>query len=237
MSHPVPFSHGVATAASPTLGKRQRPTTTSTSNTVCSPPPAKRPATASGKTTSKAETPAPVEFLQEVFMKSEKGKLALDENQGKMFAKPSQECIDAYDLIAVQAVRRGDTDKLRSLLDEGKSLDACNRFGESLIHMACRRGDLKIVKFLVYEARVRLDIRDDFGRTPLHDSCWTSKPNLELMDVLIKAAPIALLLAKDVRGHSPFHYARREHWPEWLQYLRERSDQLLNSLTSIQVVA
>ena len=57
------------------------------------------------------------------------------------------------------------------------------------------------------------------------------------MDVLIRAAPVELLLSKDVRGHSPFHYARREHWPEWLQFLRDRRELLMQKLSSLQVVA
>jgi len=94
---------------------------------------------------------------------------------------------------------------------------------------------VKVVKLLVLEFHVRVDVRDDYGRTPLHDACWTTTPNFELMDVLVEAVDPRLLLAEDVRGHTPFDYARREHWNEWLQFLKDRKERLQR--TELKVVA
>ena len=102
--------------------------------------------------------------------------------------------------------------------------------------MACRRGDVPIVKFMIEEADVKLTVKDDFGRTPLHDACWTPEPNFELMDVLLKNCSIDALLAEDVRGHTPFHYARQDHWPKWVDFFRERNDLLSQRLETFQVV-
>ena len=107
------------------------------------------------------------------------------------------------------------------------SMNACNTFGESLLHMACRRGDVSIVRLLVNEFKVRVEVRDDYGRTPLHDACWTTTPNFEVMDVLMGAVEARLLLAEDVRGHTPFDYARREHWDKWIRFLEERKAKLI----------
>lgn len=82
-----------------------------------------------------------------------------------------------------------------------------------------------MVKFLVEEANCSLWVRDDYGRTAMHDAAWSPKPNTELMDYLLQKVP-ELLLMSDVRGHTPFVYVRKEHWKEWIVFLQERQDKL-----------
>jgi ankyrin repeat protein len=144
----------------------------------------------------------------------------------KSFLKPKEEDIAAYDLEVVRAIRGHDLTRLRQLYAEGRNLNACNQFGESLLHMACRRGELEIVSFMIREAKVRVDISDDFGRNPFHDACWTPTPNFEVMDVLIEVADPIMLISEDVRGSTPFDYARREHYKKWVKYLEEKKDTL-----------
>jgi ankyrin repeat protein len=107
--------------------------------------------------------------------------------------------------------------------NEGTLFQCCNPFGESLIHMACRRGSFEVVEFFTKEANVDIKCRDDFGRTPMHDACWTSNPNFELIELLVTLCP-ELLSLTDVRGHSPLQYIRREHWPLWLSFLEKHQD-------------
>lgn len=140
---------------------------------------------------------------------------------------------EIYDMEVSHAVRTCDLEKMRSLHSEGKSFDACNRFGESLIHMACRRGDIRIVKFLIYEAKVCVDVRDDFGRTICHDAAWTTKPNTDVMDVLMKVVPPTFWILEDKRGHTPLDYARREHWGQWLKYLRARQPDIVRKFSLV----
>jgi hypothetical protein len=147
------------------------------------------------------------------------------------FVKPTEERIAAYKLEAVQATRSENVDELRKLRRSGLSLDCCNRFGESLISIACRRGNADLVRFLVEECDVTLLQRDDYGRTVLHDAFWTSKPAKELVHFLLQEAP-DLLLVKDVRGHAPLDYVRNEHWDEWIAFLKERKGMLRPKLTS-----
>ena len=200
--------------------------------------------------------PSPVTHLRNVFAQSPMGKnllLLLQQQQrqnnnnnnihrssssySSIITKPKPEAIEAYDLEVVKAIRNSDIAKLRELHGKGKSLDACNRFGESLIHMACRRSDLPLVTFLVEECKVNVSVRDDFGRCILHDACWTTVPNFGVMDVLIRNVSPEMLLAPDVRGHTPFHYARKEHWNQWVQFLTERQDVMLRRLALVvQVV-
>lgn len=137
------------------------------------------------------------------------------------FLKYSEEQLNAYDHDVTAAVRNGDLERLRELYSNGHILQCSNRFGESLIHIACRRGLLDIVKFLVNEAGVTPNVRDDYGRTPLHDACWTAAPNTALFEFILKESPDLLFLS-DQRGHSPLQYVRREHWQLWVSYLKKQ---------------
>jgi len=128
----------------------------------------------SGGTQADVTDPSPVTYLRTLFAKTERGREILRGPNRCMFSKPSPDTIAAYDMEAVQAIRTKDVGKLRSLLQEGKSMDACNRFGESLIHMTCRRGDIDVVRFMTEEAGVQVNVRDDFGRLPLHDATVSS---------------------------------------------------------------
>lgn len=141
------------------------------------------------------------------------------------FVKPTEKAVAAYDATIVNAVRSANLDALRSAHKE--SLNACNQFGESLLHMACRRGNVEVVRYMVEEAKVNVHVRDDYGRTILHDATWTARPNKDVMEVLLKAVSPEMLLAQDVRGHTPFDYARKEHWAEWVTFLSERQDRLV----------
>eukprot|EP00586_Coscinodiscus_wailesii_P014662 CAMPEP_0172493128 /NCGR_PEP_ID=MMETSP1066-20121228/24478_1 /TAXON_ID=671091 /ORGANISM="Coscinodiscus wailesii, Strain CCMP2513" /LENGTH=308 /DNA_ID=CAMNT_0013263129 /DNA_START=277 /DNA_END=1203 /DNA_ORIENTATION=+ len=137
------------------------------------------------------------------------------------FLKPTQEQIDGYTNEVVQAARACDVDALRSMHKSGLTMRLCNRFGESLIHMACRRGNAEMVSFLLDEADVSLRVRDDYGRTPLHDACWTSEPCFDVMKILMKKEP-SLLFVSDKRGHTPLQYVRREHWVQWVSFLKDK---------------
>lgn len=97
--------------------------------------------------------------------------------------------------------------------------------------MACRRSDVDIASFLINEARVDVHVRDDFGRNILHDSCWTSKPNLKMMDLLLRHVSPEMLVAEDVRGHTCFDYCRKEHWPVWIEYLQSKEKELKQRIT------
>ena len=142
------------------------------------------------------------------------------------FAPPTPEQIEAYSNDALSAVRTSDVDSLRQLHLAGHSLECCNRFGESLLHVACRRSSAEIVSFLLNEAKVSPRIRDDYGRTPLHDACWRGNPEYEIVELLLSVEP-RLAFVKDVRGHKPFQYARREHWSGWRKFIDQKRELIL----------
>ncbi|KAL3826822.1 hypothetical protein ACHAXA_005664 [Cyclostephanos tholiformis] len=148
------------------------------------------------------------------------------------FLKYRNEHLEAYTHDKVNAVQNNDVERLRALLSSGHLMQASNRFGESILHTSCRRGLTDVVGFFLNEARVSPRVRDDMGRTPMHDACWLSgPPNHDIMKMLIGAAP-EMLLSRDKRGHSPFDYARREYWPNWVAFLNEHRQFIVSSLVS-----
>jgi len=152
------------------------------------------------------------------------------------FPPITEDDLAAYDSDVVAAVRENDLDQIRSLHDSGRTLSCCNRFGESLIHMACRRGYADTVTYLLEKAHVSVRIRDDCGRTPLHDACWHRTTQYEIVDAIICVDP-ALLCISDKRGHTPFAYARREHWPVWRQFLFDRTSWIVAGFAQKEMMA
>jgi hypothetical protein len=134
------------------------------------------------------------------------------------FPEITEDQIAAYDMKLVAACRENDVDAVKSLVAEGQSAECCNRFGESLLHMACRRGFKDMVDYFLTEKQMSVRIRDDCGRTPLHDACWNPHPQTEILQWLIERDPCLLLIA-DKRGSTPFQYARPQDWGIWRQFL------------------
>jgi len=144
---------------------------------------------------------------------------------------PTQAMIDAYNTEVLDAVRNNDLEKAKKLYKEGvfpHGCNACNRFGESILHIACRRGHLGMVKFLVEEVGLSITtIRDDYERTPLHDAFWTSNASYEVVDFLLSQPNVTeLLLCRDKRGFTPMDYSRGEDRSKWLGFLWKRRAQL-----------
>jgi len=152
------------------------------------------------------------------------------------FAKVTEEQVAAYTLAVVQACRSNDLDALKKLhSEEGQAMNCCNRFGESLLTMACRRGFEDIVEYLLQCPDVDVRISDDGGRTVLHDACWNPSPQLKICEWIMNRDP-ALFFIADNRGCTPFQYARPEHWGIWRQFLLQNKE-CLRSLTKEDVKA
>mmetsp|Transcript_542 Transcript_542/g.1178 ORF Transcript_542/g.1178 Transcript_542/m.1178 type:complete len:305 (-) Transcript_542:73-987(-) len=142
------------------------------------------------------------------------------------FAKITDEQVAAYTMSVVTACRTNDLDALKKLnSEEGQSLNCFNRFGESLLTMACRRGFVDIVEYLLQLPDVNVRISDDTGRTILHDACWNPSPQLKICKWIMDRDP-ALFFIADNRGCTPFQYARPEHWGIWRQFLLDNKSSL-----------
>ncbi|KAL3792310.1 hypothetical protein HJC23_006222 [Cyclotella cryptica] len=138
--------------------------------------------------------------------------------------KPSQHQISSYGVAFTKAIRSSNLLQVRKYLFEaGLNPNACNKFGESVVHLVCRQRNHDMLGLLL-EAGCSVQVCDDFGRTPLHDACWTSSPNFKLISMLLDQDPWLLCL-KDCRGSTPLGYVKDEsHYSLWVNYLEEVAD-------------
>lgn len=142
------------------------------------------------------------------------------------FAVVTEERIAAHSVKVSEAIRRGNIDKLRQLHEEqGASFDSCNSHGESMMHLACRLGKIEVVEYLMKEAHVSVRARDDQGKTPLHDVCWSNKPNFELVRCIVEQSP-ELLFISDYRGFAAFTYIPNSCWKEWNEWIESNTEWL-----------
>jgi len=142
-----------------------------------------------------------------------------------MTTRVTDEHLEGYNRETVQAIRENNIEQLRQVAESGQSLTACNRNGESLLHLACRRGNVAIVRYMI-ESGADVTFADDLGRTCLHDVCWRPEPDFELMEVLFAVVTPDQLLQEDRRGHICFDYCRKQHWEQWSKFLQKHATRL-----------
>lgn len=142
--------------------------------------------------------------------------------QTAYYNKPTPLQLASYDSHLVDLVRRRDLKALEGIIQSGISLNPCNAHGESLIHTICRLGDAEILQMFI-RGGCTVQVSDDYGRTPLHDACWTVTPNFLVVEVLL-LADVNLLNLLDARGTTPLSYVRKENWRAWIQFLESKKD-------------
>jgi hypothetical protein len=76
---------------------------------------------------------------------------------------------------------------------------------------------------VMLNAGASVQISDDYGRTPLHDCCWSTEPSFDVVDLLLRQDN-RLILMKDCRGSTPFAYIRKESRGAWLEFLARNSE-------------
>merc|ERR1719162_1024922 len=152
-----------------------------------------------------------------------------------VFLETTPDRVEAYQNIELlAAVRRRDLVILKKIAAEkyasGGTMNACNRFGESILHLACRKGSLDVIQLLVSSpsqtqggCECSLLVRDDYGRTVLHDACWTTTPPWELLKLILQKAPV-LWRVSDVRNHLALQYVPKVVWPAWISFLSENKN-------------
>ena len=123
----------------------------------------------------------------------------------------------AYTCRLLKAVRTDDLPTLRSIRASGSDIVASNLYGESTLHLACRRSHFDIVKYMVLECGASLRRCDDGGRTPVHDAFWTGGVEADLVLFLLENEPESLKWT-DNRGYTPLEYGRGEVG-EWQRVL------------------
>jgi Ankyrin repeats (3 copies) len=127
------------------------------------------------------------------------------------FTEVTDEYVKGYTMAVVKAVREDDVHALRHLRAQGHTMLCGSKFGDSILHLACRRNCVKVVDFLLNEVRISPRLVCDYGRTPLHDALWVSQPNETIVKILLTACP-DLLYVTDKRGSTPMAYLPKVHW-------------------------
>jgi len=140
-----------------------------------------------------------------------------------LFRGVTNERVSTYSTSAAKAVKKGDFSRLVQLYEDNPTIiDGCNEQGESLLHLACRSGNLQIVQFLLDKAPTSaVRVQDKVGRTVLHEAVWTSKPNYDLILALLTKAP-ELLVVVDDRGFTALNYIPKTCWDDWNEFLEEQ---------------
>lgn len=126
----------------------------------------------------------------------------------------------------IEIVKGNHAAALRETISVGLSPNPCNRFGESLLHMVCRRGDMELLDVMI-EAGTSLQISDDYGRTPLHDAFWAASPAYDVVETILKR-DAGLFFMKDRRGALPLSYVHKDHWAGWMRWLDENIDRFFS---------
>eukprot|EP00549_Striatella_unipunctata_P021110 CAMPEP_0118719308 /NCGR_PEP_ID=MMETSP0800-20121206/29397_1 /TAXON_ID=210618 ORGANISM="Striatella unipunctata, Strain CCMP2910" /NCGR_SAMPLE_ID=MMETSP0800 /ASSEMBLY_ACC=CAM_ASM_000638 /LENGTH=157 /DNA_ID=CAMNT_0006626651 /DNA_START=188 /DNA_END=661 /DNA_ORIENTATION=+ len=73
------------------------------------------------------------------------------------------------------------------------------------------------------EESCSIQVADDFGRTPLHDACWTADPCFRSVEKLLDL-DLRLLFVVDCRGYTPLAYVKRDHWNKWIDFFKSKSE-------------
>ncbi|CAM9589608.1 unnamed protein product [Choristocarpus tenellus] len=136
---------------------------------------------------------------------------------------PTAYQVTAYGKDIVQAVLGEDVETLSAMRTSGRSMCACNRFGDSILHMACRRGRVRSLRYLLGECGEGTELSDDCGRTLLHDACWTAEPRFDIASTVLDK-DLRLLRILDKRGSSPLQYVPQEHWRLWCAFFESRKE-------------
>jgi Ankyrin repeats (3 copies) len=175
----------------------------------------------------KVNTKRPEDYLTQVILDNVPISFLQDD---EFFEPVTPQRIAAHSLIVSSAIRAGNLEALRELHEDGVSMRGCNAQGESMIHLACRLSKLDVVQFLIQDAHVSVQVCDDSGRTPLHDAAWTTKPNFDLIRLLLQMSP-QLLFIQDKRHYSPLRYVPKSAWPEWRHFLQQEQEWIRHIVT------
>lgn len=93
----------------------------------------------------------------------------------------------------------GDVAQAKNMLASGADPMRKNRAGESILHLAVKSGNPAMVEYLLENIHIHIDVRDAYGRTPLH---WAARLGHEQIveRLLIARADITI---KDDSGIEP----------------------------------
>jgi hypothetical protein len=131
---------------------------------------------------------------------------------------PTKLQLVSYDVhILKMIIRDKDEHRVREMLTCGISPNACNIYGETLLHKVCKSGQDKILQVFL-DCGADIQISDGAGRTPMHDACYGSKPSFKTFELLLKKDP-NLIRMMDGSGALPLAYVHKFQYEAWNVFL------------------
>jgi hypothetical protein len=146
-----------------------------------------------------------------------------DSLQTAYYNKPTELQQASYDVHLIDLVKNHQLDELRDCLAMGLSPNPCNAWGESVLHLLCRTGSPPSVLQVFVQAGADVQVVDDYGRTLLHDACWSVHPCMATIEMLLDH-DVHLLQMRDCRGAQPLSYVPEAHWADWMTFLGQHKD-------------
>jgi len=70
----------------------------------------------------------------------------------------------------ITTIKNNNLKKLKKLVENDAELNATNRYGETLLHIAARNGKEKIVAYLA-DQNIDVNIKNSSNTTALHEAC------------------------------------------------------------------
>jgi ankyrin repeat protein len=144
------------------------------------------------------------------------------------YNKPTPLQQASYSRHIIDLIKAQNVTKFQQIMMCGISPNPCNTFGESSLHMVCRRGDAVLLQVLLAdEVGTDLHVADDYGRTPLHDACWASSFAQEVVQLILMQninENRHMFYMEDARGSLPLSYAQKSQYPQWKQFLEDHKD-------------
>jgi hypothetical protein len=132
--------------------------------------------------------------------------------------------LQSYTKDLIAAIGDNNISALNDLHEnQGRHIFACNRFGESTLHIAARKSHSAIVEMILKTEESSLMI-DDYGRSPLCDAMWAIAPSMCIMEQLLDKS-LDLLFLTDVRGFTPLNYIRKENIFKVCLFLYSKRDE------------
>jgi hypothetical protein len=131
---------------------------------------------------------------------------------------PTKLQLVSYDVhILKMIIRDKDEHRVREILTCGISPNACNKYGESLLHKVCKSGQDKLLQVFL-DCGADIQVSDGAGRTPMHDACHGSRPSFKTFELLLEQDP-HLIRLMDSNGALPLEYVRKEQYGAWNAFL------------------
>lgn len=121
------------------------------------------------------------------------------------------------------AARRGESNRIKSLLSQGANPSLSDQYGLTALHVAALKGHKEVVELLLdIQGRYRVDIecRDGEGQTPLHLAVEGGNP--ETVELMISRG--ADINSTTTAGATPLYIARTMGYEAIARMIQKKGD-------------